>query len=184
MREVEEQTNELTNLRIRKLITDSEFLERRSALQQEQMRLRQNAAVDENLRAWFEPVGDLILFNSRAAEWFLQGDDCVKRQIVESIGSNLTMKSKIVNIEAKEPFSTASELAVSPCQRGVVDNVRNHRIGRKPPLKKIIRQIRAALDAPACVGLIDTIRKIRERVEPEALAREDAERARKAKAAA
>jgi site-specific DNA recombinase len=168
MREVEEQTNELTDLRIRKLITDSEFLERRSALQQERMRLGQKAAIDENPDAWFEPVGNLILFNSRAAEWFLQGDDCVKRQIVESIGSNLTIKGKIVNIEAKEPFSTASELADSLRQLGDVDDVRTRRISKKSRLRNILKRIRAALDDPECESLINNIRLLKERFDPKA----------------
>lgn len=181
MRQVEEQTKELTDLRIRKMITDSEFLERRSALQQEQMLLRQKATVDENLDAWFEPASDLILFNNRAAEWFLHGDEHSKRLILESIGSNLTMKSKILNIEAKIPFSMASELTTSPRQLGAVDDVRTRRIGKKSRLWRILKKIKEALDEPECEKLIQNIRKVRERFEPEAVAQEDAERARKAK---
>jgi hypothetical protein len=50
-------------------------------------------------------------------------------------------------------------------------------------LVKILKKIRAALDEPECEGLLDNIRKLRERFEPEALAKEDAVRARRARAA-
>ena len=182
-KEVEEQIKELTSLRIRKMITDSEFLERRSTLQQEQMRYRQKAAIDENADAWFEPVGEIISFSNRAAEWFLRGDDASKRLILESVGSNLAMTGKILNIEAKKPFSTTSELSLCPRRLGVVDDVRTRRIGRKRWLRNILKKIRAELAEPECEDLIDNIRTLRERFEPEALAKEDAERARRAKAA-
>lgn len=96
--------SELTGLRLRNILIDEEFLKKRGELQHEQLRLTQQLS---RLRAEtnrFEPVEDVILFNSRAASWFSRGDEQSKRLIVETVGSNLTLRDKIVNIEAKKPF--------------------------------------------------------------------------------
>ena len=111
IKDVEEQIDELTGLRIRRMITDDQFLSRRTALQQEQLRLRQKAAVDENSAEWFEPAKEIVSFSCRAAEWFVRGDEPSKRLILDSIGSNLVLRSKILNIAAKKPFSTIANPA-------------------------------------------------------------------------
>ena len=83
IKDVEEQIDELTGLRIRRMITDDQFLSRRTALQQEQLRLRQKAAVDENSAEWFEPAKEIVSFSCRAAEWFVRGDEPSKRLILD-----------------------------------------------------------------------------------------------------
>jgi DNA invertase Pin-like site-specific DNA recombinase len=96
--------SELTGLRLRNILTDEEFLSKRQELQQEQLRLTQQLS---RLRAEanrFEPIEDVILFNSRAASWFARGNDQSKKLILETVSSNLALKDKILNIEAKKPF--------------------------------------------------------------------------------
>jgi DNA invertase Pin-like site-specific DNA recombinase len=182
--ELEQQLNELTGLRVRGMISDDEFMHRRSALLEEQLRLRNKTAVDDFGDAWFEPVAEIISFSNRAAEWFLAGDDGTKRLILESVGSNLVMRDKKLRIQAKKPFLVASKLSLYPHQLGVDDEVRIRQSGKKASLRKILKRIKEALDEPECKGLMDNIRKIRERCEPEAVALQDTERARRAKAAA
>jgi hypothetical protein len=163
------------------MVTDSEYLDRRKVLQQEQLRAAQEVAVDENRGPWFEPLGDLISFSNRAAEWFLHGDDLSRRIILESVSSNLVLKDKILRIEAKVPLSTTSELSVSTRQLGAIDNVRTSKT--RSHVRKVLRKIRDELDAPECKDLLANIRKLREHFEPEALAQADAERPRMVRAA-
>lgn len=114
----------LTTLRMRELISDDEFLAQRSSLQKEAIRLHQNLTETAGTESWFELSREVFLFSSRAADWFRDGDDETKRQIIKTVGSNFVLKEKKLNIEARKPlFWTASN---RPCLtlRGGVDNVR------------------------------------------------------------
>jgi hypothetical protein len=66
---------------------------------------------------------------------------------------------------------------------GAVDEVRGGHTRAKRRVWKVIKEIKSELDAPECEGLRANIRTLRERFEPEAVALEDEERARRAKAA-
>ncbi len=105
----------LTTLRIRDLIGDEEFTAQRAALQQEQARLQE--ALSNSDGKWFEPAKALISFSSRAAKWYTEGDDALKRRIISTVGSNPTLKGRILSIEAKKPFLCFSKSADRPTLR-------------------------------------------------------------------
>ncbi|WP_439372679.1 recombinase family protein [Bradyrhizobium sp. DASA03120] len=136
---VKGQMNELTGLRLRNLLTDEEFVGRRQELQQEQIRLQHtlsNASGGPNL---FEPFREVVLFSNRAADWFKNGNDREKRQILQTVCSNLYLKDKILKFEAKKPFASLAQTASIPHQLGVVDDVRTSR-GTIAKLAKEISQ--------------------------------------------
>lgn len=95
----------LTDLRVRDLVTDDEFVEKREKLKRDKIRLRQQV---EERRAdgahWFEPARALLSFSNLAVSWFERGTAEQKRLILASIGSNLTLSNKILSIQAAEPF--------------------------------------------------------------------------------
>jgi hypothetical protein len=94
---------------VRDVINDDEFLQERRKLETEQLRLDQQAERDRGTLDRFEPLESLVLFRSRAIEWFRAGDDDTKRTILKIVGSNLTLKDKKLNLEAKEPFRRMPE---------------------------------------------------------------------------
>jgi hypothetical protein len=104
--------------------TDEEFLRKRQELQQEQLRLTQQSIRIRTEANRFEPVEDVILFNSRAASWFVHGNEQSKKLIVETVGSNLTLKNKILNIEAKKPFRRGPTTISNSRPLAVVNDVR------------------------------------------------------------
>ena len=104
LRGIATELSELTSLRLRNLLTDNEFLSKRQELQQEELRLTQQLNRTRTEACRFEPIEDVILFNNQAASWFAHGDAQTKKLIVETVGSNLTLKDKILSIEAKKPF--------------------------------------------------------------------------------
>ena len=93
----------LTKMRYRELIHDEEFARQRAELTQEQRNLAQRL---EQLHGeqWIEPSRNLFLFSNRAVFWLVHGSVSEKRQILSTVGSNPTLKSKELNISAKEPF--------------------------------------------------------------------------------
>jgi len=104
LQSVFKEQSELTSLRLRHLLSDDEFLAKRQELKQDEIRLQrqlEKTSEDENE---FEPVGDFILLRNKAADWFQHGNPQTKKQILYITGSNLSLKNKILNIEARKPF--------------------------------------------------------------------------------
>ncbi|MHB0978140.1 MAG: recombinase family protein [Minisyncoccota bacterium] len=94
----------LTELRIRELITDEEFLERRNGLSMRRLTLTQNLARIREPSEWIEPLDLFGSFCNRAVECFLRGDPIQKRLILETVGSNLRLRDGKLSIEARKPF--------------------------------------------------------------------------------
>jgi len=94
----------LTKLRLRDLITDEEFATQRQELERERLRLTQNLENRQKGNSWFEPAQAVISFSNHAATHFKAGDTRIKRLILETVGSNLTLKDRRLSIEAKKPF--------------------------------------------------------------------------------
>jgi site-specific DNA recombinase len=93
----------LTKLRYRDLIGDEEFVRQKSELVKEQALLQERL---EALKAesWIEPARNLLLFNNRAVFWLTHGSVQEKRQILATVGSNLSLTAKKLSIDAKKSF--------------------------------------------------------------------------------
>ncbi|MGN6150342.1 MAG: recombinase family protein [Rhizomicrobium sp.] len=103
--QIDRALSNLTDLRIREAVADSEFDQKRTALGSER------ALVQEELDGrkgtpdfWFEPCVALVEFSICAAKWFREGDEIDKRQILTLIGSNLTLAAQILSIQALKPL--------------------------------------------------------------------------------
>jgi hypothetical protein len=116
--------SELTGLRLRNLVTDHEFLSKRQEIQQEQLRLIQQLKRMHTEAARFEPVKDLILLSKNAASWFARGDNQSKKLIIETVSSNLSLKDKILTIEAKKPFRPWSNAGSNSQLLAVINDAR------------------------------------------------------------
>ncbi len=101
----------LTDLRVRELVDDAEFITKRDALKLKIAGLEQTAqAIDANPAYWFEPARDLIWFSNRAVFCYSHGTTEAKRLILSFIGSNLLLKDGILSIQAAEPFVRAPKI--------------------------------------------------------------------------
>jgi site-specific DNA recombinase len=107
---VETELRELTGLRTRQLIDDAEFMATRAKLQTETARLRRKLDEAPQQSDRFEPGRDIASFSILALDWFDRGNDDDRRLIVATVGSNPSLKSKILSIEAAKPFIEAAEI--------------------------------------------------------------------------
>jgi site-specific DNA recombinase len=158
--DIGDQIEVLTNLRLRGLVDDDEFVQRRSKLQEERLRFQRRVEIDNRSEEWFEPFHETISFSNRAADWFIAGDESTKRLIVETVCSNPTLSEKILSIEATKPFSIPSYFESCPIQLADIEEVRTLMTGE-------------GIDA-----VVASIRKVRRIFEPEVMAKEDEERSR------
>ena len=183
--DTETQLNELTGLRLRNLVTDTEFVAQRQGLQQERLRLRGKIAEVDTAADAFEPFGEVISFNNRAAEWFSRGDDGSKRLILETVGSNLLLTGRTLNVEAKKPFASLAKSKTISHQLGVIDDVRtNCRKSNKRWLNRMIKETADMRHTENGQPILHNIRLLRQRFEPTVVAKEDTEKARRTRAAA
>ncbi len=126
--------NNLISLRIRDLMGDEEYATQRKALLEEQGRIRERLARVAQGDQWFEPARRIFSFNNRAVSWFVAGDTETKWHIVCTTGSNLSLRDKILSIEAREPFVLLSKNADRPTVSGALDRFRTLYNTRDPEL--------------------------------------------------
>ena len=142
VRDIEKQGVTLLDLRIRDQISDNEFTKRRENLQREKATLVERQQKLDEDRDWFEPVESLISFNKMAVDWFVAGDEETKRLILNTVGSNFSLKGKILNIEAVKPFSVTARNGEFLTRCGFVDDVRTRILSREPAMMQILANIK------------------------------------------
>lgn len=146
---VDAQLSELTGLRVRALLSDEEFLERRVALQLERSRLE--ASVDTETRLGrLEPLQSTISLSRYAAELFQTDDVRAKRQLLETLGSNPVLSAGKVSIQAAKPFVELSKMRTSPRLLADIEDVRMRGGVPSPALrlraKRVIARLQRAFD--------------------------------------
>jgi hypothetical protein len=118
------QLSNLTDLRVRGLIDDDEFCERRRALQGDLYGIQEKLREAHIAPVAFEPEKILVMFRYRAMSWFESGDCEAKRMILQVLGSNPMLQDKKLSIQAKTPFRLGAESAPATSLRAGLDDVR------------------------------------------------------------
>jgi len=147
---VARQLDNLTKLRLRDLLTDEEYVSQRQQLEQEQIRLSQTLEQMGKQNSRFEFLQEFISFGGRAISWFSRGNNQIKRQILETVGSNLTLKDKKLSIEVRKPFRLFSKSDELPEMWTFIEDVRTLFKESAPSLEKTmdgIRRLRKLLDS-------------------------------------
>jgi len=124
LKDAQNQISELTTLRLRLLIADDEYLERKHNLEAEAIRLARRleefSRSDENL---IKPFQDAVSFSTYASEQFQAGPDNLKRLIVRAAGSNLRLVDGNLCVEAAKWLAQVSLLFKCPTRLGLRDEV-------------------------------------------------------------
>lgn len=167
--DIRSQLSELTGLRLRNLLSDEEFVAQRRALQAEDVRLSGKIAEACAARGGFEPLRAVISFRNRATEWFRHGDDQTKRLILETAGSNLLLKDKILSIEAAKPFAVSAGKAGSPRLLGGVGDVRTASAPCNGKVSDTLADefVRTVVEDPELDRILANIRTIEEFCRPD-----------------
>ncbi len=122
---VERRSEQLTDMRARSLIDDTEFVENRETAQRELLRLKQSLADFEAKKAdWFEPAKAVLSFSNRTVVWFREGTDEEKRLIVHSVGSNLWLCRRIANVQARKIYRYVPKKTAIPTWCAFKNNIR------------------------------------------------------------
>ncbi len=104
----EEET--LLSLRLRELVTDDVFLAKRRDLQEHRQGLELKIrSTGQGLEDVQKRLDATFLFAQKAQEMFENGTGVQKRMILEAAGSNWTLKSKKVAVQAEKPLQLIAE---------------------------------------------------------------------------
>jgi predicted metal-binding protein len=107
---IEKQLTNLTQLRIREMISDEEFIKEKTRLQNEQVRLQtQLNQTEKTTINWVELTAKTFEFASYAHKAFLRGSAEIKKSILSAFSLNCTLKDKIFSFEALEWFLPIQE---------------------------------------------------------------------------
>jgi DNA invertase Pin-like site-specific DNA recombinase len=113
----------LTNLRIRDLLTDEEYLKQRQELERRQIGIAQRLDILNRDDSRFEPSRALVSLNSSLVSRFKAANLQQKRLILLIVGSNLLLKDENLNIDARKPFRRWSKTTTFSEMRAFVRDV-------------------------------------------------------------
>lgn len=104
--------NTLLDLRLKGAIDDEIFSEKKASLFVEQKEIKKKIGrLNERVKDWFELAEKGFVFSKYAQHHFNSGDLETKKIILQTIGSNLVLKDKILSIEKKKLFDLIKEPA-------------------------------------------------------------------------
>jgi len=98
------QFDNLTQLRLKEMIDDEEYLSQRNRLLKERARLKERMEDSEHQAGrWLELSERAFTFACYASYWFEHEGLEEKNTILRTIGSNFTLKDRKLSIEVKKP---------------------------------------------------------------------------------
>ncbi len=142
LRSLRNQIATLTDLRIRELVSDADYLKRKRDMEFDLKATEERLARNENAREWFEPALLLISFRNQAKLWFENGTDDIRRAIVTAIGSNYKLIDQKLLREADKPFSLTVEEPASLYRWSFLDYIRTRFESRDPDLLRVIEKVK------------------------------------------
>ncbi|MBB4302831.1 DNA invertase Pin-like site-specific DNA recombinase [Rhodobium orientis] len=168
MTSLKKQLSNLTDLRVREVVGDDEFAEKREILTRELAKTEENAENAKHDQITFEPLEILQLLCSKAKCWFEEADNKTKRALLRILCSNPILKDKKVILQARKPFVELGLLTGFSHLRGDVDDVRKDHAAceKRTRLRKRLQTLAAD---PETVEVAKEARALIEQIDPDAL---------------
>lgn len=109
---ISSESENLLDLKLRNLLTDEEFSQKRDSLKKRKSEIQQLLA--DETGDGNDLTAEVFDFAFEAAHVFINSSSETKRQILRQVGSNLTLKDKILHIHAHEPLERIKQEVNSP----------------------------------------------------------------------
>jgi len=138
---------EYSRMRAKLQISEEEFLASRREIETERLTLSSRRLRIVNETDWLEPFEIVEEFCNKAAIWFEAADVSLRRLILDTVGSNLVLRSGKLSIEAKLPFISNANAASIPTMCTFLKSIRTLSIEKDPELAKIVANIRKIREA-------------------------------------
>jgi len=145
--QTEQELRTLLDIRIRGLIDDADYVERRNALRKQELLQREA----RSRRPTEPPLGlelarSVISFRKYAVDWFSNGNLVDKRLVLKTLGSNSVLADKILSIQTRFPFKQLQNPDEILLWCGLGEALRTLE-GRQEEVSAIIGNVKALNDA-------------------------------------
>lgn len=189
--EINIQLRELTSLRLRRMVDDTEYGRERGRLETELAAL--GSSIPTASRTRFELFEEANLLSKYAVDWFGRADPGSQRLLLKTVGSNFLLSGKKLSVQATKPFRATPTLGHFPRQCGVVEDVREDggtiSDARMPTgtwnlstlpraiwsaALALLSDVRDAAEDPDAAMRLEELRKLRQRLEASAAPPADA----------
>ena len=102
---VSREIGQLLNLKLKELISDEEYIEKKRELEEKKLALTRQLDNQENLlNDWISNIENLFDFVESAKDKFVNGKNQVKREILGTLGSNLQLLNGNLSFNTKKPM--------------------------------------------------------------------------------
>jgi hypothetical protein len=136
----------LTKLRIRDLLSDGEYMKERQELERAQIGFMQKLDALAKVDARFEPSERIVSFNNCLVDRYMKGNLQRKRIILSTVGSNLVLENKKLNIDARKPFRRWAEPIKTSDLCAFVRDIRTHCEENSVECQGMLENIRMIMD--------------------------------------
>ncbi|RQV95823.1 recombinase family protein [bacterium] len=117
--------DELTRMKLSNMVEDAEYKTWKEKLIKEKARLKEKLTDSEGRAVrWLEFTEKAFIFANRARIWFEKGTIKQKRQILQTLGSNLFLRDGILHIQLQKPFEVISKKSKNPTWLAKLDIIR------------------------------------------------------------
>lgn len=139
----------LTKLRIRDLLSDAEYVKERQELERKQIGLTQKLDALARQAERFEPLVNVVSFNHCLISRFQTGNLQRRRMILNTVGSNLVLRDKQLNIDVRKPFRRWANSTNISDLRAFVRDVRTFCVGGSMEARTLTENIREIMRDPS-----------------------------------
>ena len=159
------QLEELTTLRLSRLISDEEFVSARDRLRAAEGETARDLADAQGTGLSLEPCERVISFSKYAAIRFPTLDPGLQRDVLKMAVSNLTLKGGILSIQAAKPFQLIAEMQGHPSQLGDLDGSapRGRVAEQSAPISALVEQTVIQSNATWRMNLKEVVRRLEDR---------------------
>jgi len=145
----EKSQSELLQIKLRKLLNDNEYLDKKNELEKEKYSLEQNLikATDGYNDANEETI-DAFRFMAKLRKSFMEGSIEKKKAVLRQFGSNPILTDKKVLIQAKEPFDNIFNhiKSIRPYNIRFEPLIHGLPYGKNPALGEVVCMVRGLVD--------------------------------------
>lgn len=145
----ERELSNLTMMRLRDMISDEEFRSQRQNLDKGRLGVIQQREQVASRLDWLEPCRAFLSFSQLAVSCFRDGDLLLKRLIVKTVGSNLTLKHGILSVQANSPFRVWPKPLTVPSLLALVQDVTTLSRSTDPEFQTMVANITRVLELTA-----------------------------------
>lgn len=141
------ETNNLVGMRLRDLMPDAEYLERRRYVDERRLRLEEERQSIKSDPDWTVHARTFLNFSNRAVELFKNADFDSKSTILRMVGSNFCLGDKRLSYVALKPFRPHEERAPCLTLRATLDDVRTLVQSKDPAFMDILAKMEDMLNS-------------------------------------